>query len=348
MPTSTDRAGAELDRLLRKAPARVANASRNARTSRDRRRRWAPARDALWDFVAPDLSEGARVAIVGAGNGDDLPLRRIAERAAEVVLIDLDPRAVAGARRRLKRAERRKVEVIGHDVTAGAADQIALTAPRSEPPVDPLPGSPYDLVIGDLFYSQLLYPALRDLGVDGDRIDATIAAQAPSLTCAVVARLQASAPLVFHVHDPLGWWDGHEQPVALEEILDLADRDGPEAALALAARGSGPHESDPRAALAELRLTPTATALWRWPFTEGVDYLACATRQTSASPEPQGRVADIAAISLNQAAEERGRPTLGFINPLLASRPLVEEASAACSTAGRGTGIRVDLVCIVW
>jgi hypothetical protein len=132
-------------------------------------------------------------------------------------------------------------------------------------------------VIGDLFYSQLLYPGLLDLGIDSERIDATIAARGPSLTRAVVARLHASAPLAVHVHDPLAWWDGHEQPVALEEILGLAASDGPEAALALAARGSGPYESDPRPALIDLALTPLATALWHWPFTEGVDYLACAT-----------------------------------------------------------------------
>jgi hypothetical protein len=310
MPTSTERAGAELDRLLRKAPARVANASRNAGGGRDRRRRWAPGRDALWDFVAPVLDEGARVAIVGAGNGDDLPLRRITCRAAEVVLIDIDPRAAEGARRGLPRTERRKVEVIGHDITEGAADAITLTAvdlkpgtrtsgrphpepprgavdlrpgsrtlgrPRPEAPIEPLPGAPYDLVIGDLFYSQLLYPALRDLGVAAERIDAAIADHAPSLTRAAVERLHASAPLVVHVHDPLAWWDGHEQPVSLDEILDLAATDGPEGALSLAARGSGPYESDPRAALADLRLSPGATALWHWPFSEGVDYLACAT-----------------------------------------------------------------------
>jgi SAM-dependent methyltransferase len=285
MPTTTERADAELERLLRGAPARVANASRNAQAGRVRRRRWEPARDALWDFVAPVLSEGARVAIVGAGNGDDLPLRRIAGRAAEVALIDIDPRAAEGARRRLGGAECRKVEVIGHDVTAGAADAITLTAVdlseamrySGRPRSDALPGAPYDLVIGDLFYSQLLFPALLDLGVDGDHIDETIAAHAPSLTRAVVARLHASAPVVVHVHDPLAWWDGHEQPVSLEEILDLAGSDGPEAALALAARGSGPHESDPRPVLAKLGLTPTATGLWCWPFTEGVGYLACAT-----------------------------------------------------------------------
>ena len=65
--------------------------------------------------------------------------------------------------------------------------------------------------------------------------------------------------------------------MSLEAILDLAEGDGLEAALALVARGNGPKESDPRAALADLGLAPAATALWRWPFTEGVDYLACAT-----------------------------------------------------------------------
>jgi hypothetical protein len=298
MPTSTERAGAELDRLLRKAPARVANRSRNASAGRERHRRWEPARDALWGFLAPVLGEEARVAVVGAGNCDDLPLRRLVGHATAVALIDIDPRSAEGARRRLGRRDRRKVEVIGHDVTAGAADAIVLACasaagapaagaaaagvPRlaagfDRLAADPLPGAPYDLVVGDLFYSQLLYPALLDLEVPGDQIDKTIAAHAPSLTSAVVARLHASAPLVFHVHDPLAWWDGHEQPVGLEEILDLAETAGPEAALTLAARGNGPAESDPRAALADLGLAPAATAFWHWPFTEGVEYLACAT-----------------------------------------------------------------------
>jgi len=211
-----------------RAPARVANASRNAGAELDRHRRWAPARDALWDFLAPWLDKGARVAIVGAGNGDDLPLRRIARRAGEVVLVDIDPRAAQGARRRLRRAERRQVAVVGHDVTCGAADRVALVAlregevdsadsvatamappaPRSddmEPGSDrhawlapepdlPLPGAPYDLVVGDLLYSQLLYPALLDLGVDPDRRADTLARHAPHLTRVVVAYLDLRDP----------------------------------------------------------------------------------------------------------------------------------------------------------
>jgi hypothetical protein len=285
-----------------RAPSRVANASRNWQAGFDRRRRWAPARDSLWEFLPPHLDEGARVVIVGAGNGDDLPLRRITQRAGAVTLIDIDPSAARGARRRLGRAERRKVSVIGHDVTEGAADSVVLAAldeersareavgiphptresdgdrrPHTAPSSDPLPGAPYDLAIGDLFYSQLLYPALLDLGVGPDRRDATLARQAPSLTHAAVARLHASAPRVVHLHDPLAWWDGHEQPVSLDQILSQAATDGTAAALALAARGNGPHESDPRVALEDLGLTPIATALWRWPFSPGVDYLTCAT-----------------------------------------------------------------------
>ena len=87
------RAVEELERLRLRAPCRVANASRNAEAGFGRRRRWGPARDALWDFVGPLIEDGARVAIVGAGNGDDLPLRRIARRAGTVTLIDLDPLA---------------------------------------------------------------------------------------------------------------------------------------------------------------------------------------------------------------------------------------------------------------
>jgi hypothetical protein len=269
--------------LRLRAPCRVANASRNAEAGFGRRRRWRPARDALWDFVEPWIKDGARVAIVGAGNGDDLPLRRIARRAGSVTLIDLDPLAARRARQQLGQSERAKVDVVGHDVTESAADAIVLAALRDATEgrplrgaTGPLPGAPYDLVIGDLFYSQLLYPALVDLEVDPDRRAVTLKRNAPALTRTVVARLHASAPHVIHVHDPIAWWDGHEQPVALEEIL-AATRPDPEAALGLAARGVGPQESDPRAALADLGQFPTATALWRWPFAPGVDYLVCAT-----------------------------------------------------------------------
>jgi hypothetical protein len=72
-----------------------------------------------------------------------------------VTLIDLDTHAVKAGRRRLPRHVRPRVTVIGHDVTHGAADTIAAAAGRADVPVlpvipeSPLPGAPYDLVIGD-------------------------------------------------------------------------------------------------------------------------------------------------------------------------------------------------------
>jgi hypothetical protein len=82
--------------------------------------------------------------------------------------------------------------------------------------------------------------------------------------------------VVVHVHDPLGWWDDHVQPVTLDEILVAAATDVDEA-LALVAKGHGPSACDPRAIALESGIEPLETALWRWPFQRGVDYLACAT-----------------------------------------------------------------------
>lgn len=278
------RARLRLDRDRRTVPCAAANIARNASAETDRHRRWEPARDALWQQLEPLITPGSRIAIVGAGNGDDLPLARIAAAAAEVVLIDLDPQAARGARRRQGWRLARRIDVIGHDVTGGAADRIAIAAAEdcapSPSPVtaEPLPGSPYDLVVGDLFYSQLLFPALVDLEVSTEQTDTYICRYGPPLTRAVVARLHASAPAgqVLHLHDPIGWWESRPQPVELNEILRLASEDT-EAALELVAIGNGPSHTDPRPALLGLGLKPRRTALWRWPFAAGVDYLACAT-----------------------------------------------------------------------
>jgi hypothetical protein len=141
-------------------------------------------------------------------------------------------------------------------------------------------------VIGDLLYSQLLYPALVDLNVAPAVTAEFLTRCAPGLTRSTVARLNLSAPhgRVLHVHDPIAWWPGHAQPVTLKLILATAECD-PAAAVSLAARGDGPRDSDPRPALSALSIPIRATTLWRWPFAPGVDYLACATL-TGAVAEP--------------------------------------------------------------
>jgi hypothetical protein len=267
-----------------RGPASRANAQRNARATAARLERWAPARDALWSLLDPYVAAGARVAVVGAGNGHDVPLRRLAERAGNVDLVDLDARAARGARGRLPAELRERVAVVRQDVTAGIADELVriavggdLPAPR-EAPLEPIGSGGYDFVIGDLLYSQLLYPALRDSPLQPERVGVVLARIDRPLVTSVVRRLHLSAPggVVVHVHDPLGWWAGHPQRVTLEEILAAAATDT-DAALALVARGHGPSACDPRAIALELGCEPVATALWRWPFQDGVNYLACAT-----------------------------------------------------------------------
>jgi len=104
------------DRLA--APATVANVARNARAGRDRHARWRPARDALWRLLAPLVSANSRVAVVGAGSGDDVPVARLANAVRELVLIDVDAQAATGARRRQPRELRRRIDVIEHAWTA--------------------------------------------------------------------------------------------------------------------------------------------------------------------------------------------------------------------------------------
>jgi hypothetical protein len=267
-----------------RGPASRANKQRNARAGAARFERWRPARDALWALLDPYVGAGARVAVVGAGNGHDVPLARLAERAARVDLIDLDARAARGARARMPADRRDRVVVLRQDVTDGIADELVhaatrgqLPAPR-EAPTEPLGAGGYDVVVGDLLYSQLLYPALRDSPLQPERIGVVLARVDRPLVTSVVRRLHASAPggVVVHVHDPLGWWAGHPQRVTLEEILEAAAVDT-DSALALIARGHGPSACDPRAISLELGCEPAATALWRWPFQEGVEYLVCAT-----------------------------------------------------------------------
>ena len=281
------RRGGLYDRTVRRSiftragPAARANAKRNAKGTVARLERWQPARDALWRLLDRYVEQGARVAVVGAGNGHDVPLRRLAGRAAHVDLVDVDARAARGARGRLEGSLRRRVTVVRQDVTGGVADELVRIAAGGEiPDVREAPSAPvgsggYDVVIGDLLYSQLLYPALRDTALPRERVAVVLARIDRPLVASVVRRLHASAPdgVVIHVHDPLGWWSDHRQPVTLEEILAVAAVDVA-AAHALVARGHGPTACDPLAIAHEDGLEPVETAFWRWPFQEDVDYLA--------------------------------------------------------------------------
>ncbi len=270
-----------MDRAHR-SPAHAANATRNAQTTRWRAARWRSARTALWRLLDRHVDPEDRVAVVGAGNADDVPLRPLSHRAAHVDLIDLDVAALRRAQGRVG-ARRRALGVVVEDVTFDRADAIARAAVNGRAPPSTLPepgrvGDTYDVVIADLLFTQLLYPALADARLPAPIIDRTMQRHGQPLTDAVVAWLHASAPhgVVVHVHDLLGWWPGHPQPFALDDVLTLAEHDL-DAALELAQTGDIPYGCDPRQACGALGATVIDTALWRWPFAPGVDYLVCAT-----------------------------------------------------------------------
>jgi hypothetical protein len=245
----------------------AANAANNARGDGARRRRWKPARAQAWALLDPEIAPGARVAIVGAGNGDDVPLGRLARRAGQLDLIDLDAGALAGAQRR---AGASSVRVIDQDVTGGAADAVVVGTPVAVAvPNTPIGDGGYDVVVCDLLLTQLLYPALKRLGtLNGAEIDAILLRDGQRLTDGVVARLHAAAPggTVVILHDLLGWWKGHQQPFTLDELLAARDP------LALARRGSLPYGCDPWMATRRAGARIVHSRLWRWPFAPRADY----------------------------------------------------------------------------
>lgn len=282
---------------MRSRPATMANLARNgAGVGGDRWLRWSTAREGAWRLLDRHVSWGTRVAVIGAGNGDDLPLTRLAARASRLDLFDLDLAALRRARRLIPAELRPHVRLHRCDVTAGAADRITRAVRLGRPlhagnaPGGPLGAGGYDVVIGDLFYSQLLYPALLDAGVSRAARRRVLEVGGPALTDAVVARMHASAApgaRMIHLHDIVGWWEGHLQPVSLAQILSQDDL---EAASTLIARCRQPLGVDPRQSAHRLGARVMDTALWEWPFAAGASYLVRATvTDRPGTPASSGR-----------------------------------------------------------
>jgi hypothetical protein len=108
------------------SPARralAANARRNSAAGPNRLWRWRDTRAAAWTLLERHVGPGAAVAVVGAGNGHDLPLHRLGRRAGRLDLVDLDVRALHRTRRRLLLSGVR-ADGIAQDVTHGMADAV--------------------------------------------------------------------------------------------------------------------------------------------------------------------------------------------------------------------------------
>lgn len=261
------------------AIARDANATNNAMYQDLRFERWQGVRDELWRLVEPLLTSTSRVALVGGGSCDDVPLARIIERAAHVDLVDFDSSSTQRAVGRLPLEHRTRVDVIEHDVTGGSAD-LVLRAVRDDTPLpdslplpyDALGSGDYDLVVGDMLYTQLLHAGLIALEVFGERQHELMRRYDPPLVTALVQRIQASlAPKghAIHVHDVACWADGHEQPIELAEALEdpfwnwskLRRHD----------------DCDPHLVLGRIGADVSESAWWEWPFEPNKRFIVRAT-----------------------------------------------------------------------
>jgi hypothetical protein len=277
------------------SPARralAANARRNSAAGPNRLWRWRDTRAAAWTLLERHVAPGAAVAVVGAGNGHDLPLRRLGRRAGRLDLVDLDVRALHRTRRRLLLSGVR-ADLIAQDVTHGLADMVIrnVVARRSVRPsplgaaAKPIGRPPYDVVIADQFLSQLLYPALSDSHLSHPEVGAALHAHGQTVTNTVIAGLTAAAPggLLVCIEDVLRWGVDHHQPFTIDEVLATAEAD-PDRALELVQRGKQPRGCNGRTALGLAGVQVVDRRFWRWPFAPGTDYLVCATVARCPSP----------------------------------------------------------------
>lgn len=274
--------------------ALAANRRNNEMHQELRLERWTSARDALWQVIDPLLADGARVALVGAGSCDDVPLVRILGRAALVDLVDFDLGSMQRALARAPAHGCERLRAVEHDVTGGSADLVlaALRDGTSLPEALPLPhgalgdGS-YDLVVGDVLYTQLLHAGLISLGVVGERQHEVMRRYDPHLVTALVSRIQASlAPggHAVHVHDVACWSESHTQPIELEEALADPVRNW--------SRLQRHDACDPHLVLARMGVEVVRSAWWEWPFEPNKRFLvrASVARAGVGAGSPSGTI----------------------------------------------------------
>jgi hypothetical protein len=155
---------------------------------------YAPHRKRLTDLIlgTPVPERDGRLAVLGAGNANDLELAALAARFSEIHLADLDGVALSRAVRRPDVPTRARLKTHAGRDLSGLLELLGLW--RDEPPVldqlarvAPLAGArvaaqlpgPFDLVVSDCMLSQLAWTCYRALG-DGalltDVLDVAMAA----------------------------------------------------------------------------------------------------------------------------------------------------------------------------
>jgi hypothetical protein len=155
---------------------------------------YAPHRKRLTELIlgTPVREREGRLAVLGAGNANDLELAQLAGRFTEIHLADLDGVALSRAVRRPDVATRAQLKTHPGRDLSGMLERLG--AWREQPPeldelarVAPLAGArvaaqlpgPFDLVLSDCMLSQLAWTCYRALGegpVLTDVLDVCLAA----------------------------------------------------------------------------------------------------------------------------------------------------------------------------
>ena len=153
------------------------------RSTRDHWAYFAPHRAHITELLIPGLvCDAGKLCALGAGNCNDLDLRRLTEAFSEVHLVDLDDAAVTDAVQRQGVADSPRLRPhLGFDLTGiaptlsgwattrpGPADIEAAIAGARSAAVAPLPG-PFDVVLSSCLLSQLCGYANDMLGRDHPR-----------------------------------------------------------------------------------------------------------------------------------------------------------------------------------
>jgi hypothetical protein len=167
-------------------PKKESVVERQARFNRSTRSHWqhfAPHRNRVMDlvFAGRETQLGGRFVALGAGNCNDLDLRRLIDGFHEVHLVEIDPAALKNAARRQDVGAEPQLKLHAPVDLTGIAEIVSGWKGRVPSPADvrhaievsqaaPLPtldGKPFDVVLSSCVLSQLVGYATDSLG--GDR-----------------------------------------------------------------------------------------------------------------------------------------------------------------------------------
>jgi len=233
---------------------------------------------------------GQTLAVLGAGNCNDLDLVALAARFREIHLVDLDEEALRRARDRQPQEVARRlvlhapVDLSGafdrlaafKDKPATAAEQARLPAASAQKVLAALPG-PFDVVLSACMLSQLMHSCYVALGLQHPQLHMMAAALAVA-HCRSMAAMLAPGGTGLLVTDTIS-----TETYALEELwgdrpplqqLEQIDREN------RTLTGTAPSflrkifREDPE--VAPLATTPRLIEPWLWRFTDDITFLTYA------------------------------------------------------------------------